>query len=851
MNGQTRWLLIAASCVSAFILLFTMNYKYIGSHSLISDLIRSRRADIRQFQTNSAQKQTLSSRNEINYARLLLADSVLSIIKNYYVDEERTGNEQLLESLLQYQKKNKALSVQTDGYQWMISHKKDDLTLEIPRRMPYDLLLHHILSFAHFLDNIDEPDQDDNIIGKIPEDSPGLLLTIKDLLSSLDAHSNLLSPEAYQELKQGTEGSFGGLGVLVGMRDDMLTVIKPLPSSPAEKVGIHQMDRILSINGLDTWGYSLSDLVEYMRGEPGSKVHLSLLRDGAQSVRKLNLRREIINVNSVNTSTIELPEGNILHITIESFTARTSDELKEALQQFNRSQSNTQTVGIILDMRSNPGGLLDQAISVADLFVENGVLVSTRGRMTESEHAHPIRYPWNESPMIVLLNNDSASASEIVAGALQDHNRATVIGQPSFGKGSVQTIFELPDNQALKLTIARYYTPSGQSIQNIGIQPDIWLQPLMKKNQNENLLGEYRYKNEGFLANHLQTPKKNIKKIEEKKQDRVKGYYLFETRSSEKSTISESQDTELNFSVKMMQAAAVAHSTKGSASLQRATYFRNLVSPTIIRETTKMSQSTKKYADQQFSLQWSENPTQKQADLEFYPELASLSTAHAGMVVELPVTIKNQSEFDAERISVFVRSPNPEIATSEELIGKIPARETWRGSVSFQIPPYWTGQSIPYETGLAFDAIAINSQTQSFRIQTPTIKRPDLKIEFSLVGEVGGKISGELEPRETAKLRLNIRNNSGIAARMLDIRLVNLAGKQLILMDKKKQVKYLAPFQKQQIHFALKASDTVIDSKMGLGLYIESKDLVLPVRKKADIHSVPGQTQEQHGRTYP
>jgi len=385
--------------------------------------------------------------------RRLLVDSVLAIIQAYYVDSERVSHKPLLEitgkQLVTYFPE---LTLEQSDSLIRILFEQE-LVLEVRSAgVSYHYLLTAVLTL---IEAIDVLRQQSRI--HVSENSEGLsseAIVMNSLLSSLDAHSSLLTSDEYRELRQGTSGEFGGLGILVAMRESILTVVKPLPRSPAMRAGIRENDRIIRIDGNETFGYSLDELVEHMRGPPGSEVELLILRPGNSFPITLMLRRERINVDSVTLVKHRTRKANIAQIKIESFASRTSQEVATAIEDAQKAFAG-KLDGIVLDMRSNPGGLLDQAVKVADIFLSEGTIVATKGRRTEVEVAIE-NYLSVGVPIVALINNETASASEIVAGALQDHNKAIVIGQPSFGKGSVQTIFELPGEQALKLTVARW-----------------------------------------------------------------------------------------------------------------------------------------------------------------------------------------------------------------------------------------------------------------------------------------------------------------------------------------------------------------------------------------------------------
>jgi len=350
----------------------------------------------------------------------------------------------------------------------------------------------------HFVENnyVDEVKNKDLIHG-----------AIKGMLETLDPHSNFLPPDVFKDMKIDTSGKFGGLGIEIGMKDNLLTVISPIEDTPAWKAGLKPNDRIVKIDKESTKGMSLVEAVSKMRGKPRTDVILSVYREGFDKIREIKITREIIKIQSVKSEPVEPEYG---YVRLSSFNESAAADVKKAIDNLNKKKK---LRGLVFDMRMNPGGLLDQAVEVASLFYEDGVVVSTIGRnrdQKEVKHAHK-NAAFKELPVAILVNSSTASAAEIVAGALQDHHRAIVMGQPTFGKGSVQTVIELPHDMGLKLTIARYYTPSGRSIQEKGVQPDIILDEFDPK-----LLAKARLKTEAFRERDLKGHMANTdKKAEE------------------------------------------------------------------------------------------------------------------------------------------------------------------------------------------------------------------------------------------------------------------------------------------------------------------------------------------------
>lgn len=333
----------------------------------------------------------------------------------------------------------------------------------LPNKSP--LPLDELRTFAEVMDRIKaayvEPVDDKTLLEN----------AIKGMLSNLDPHSAYLEPEAFQELQESTSGEFGGLGIEVGMEDGFVKVVSPIDDTPASKAGIEAGDLIIKIDGQPTKGLSMMEAVDKMRGKAGSKIKLTLVREGGRPF-DVELTRAVIKVRSVKSQLMEPGYG---YLRITQFQINTGSEVGKALANLKKENDGKKLRGLVLDLRNNPGGVLQAAVEVTDHFLTKGLIVYTKGRIANSE----LRFsadPADASegvPLVVLINGGSASASEIVAGALQDHKRGVVMGTESFGKGSVQTVLPLNNDRALKITTALYYTPNGRSIQAQGIVPDI------------------------------------------------------------------------------------------------------------------------------------------------------------------------------------------------------------------------------------------------------------------------------------------------------------------------------------------------------------------------------------------
>jgi carboxyl-terminal processing protease len=336
---------------------------------------------------------------------------------------------------------------------------------------------------------------------------------IRGMLSGLDPHSAYLDAEQFKELQVGTTGQFGGLGIEVGMEDGFVKVIAPIDDTPAQRAGIKAGDLVIRLNDTPVKGMTLNDAVKIMRGKPGTDIELTIVREGLDKPLQFKLTRDIIKVKSVKSRTLAPGYG---YVRISQFQSKTADNMLEAIEKLKKENGGT-LKGLVLDLRNDPGGVLNGAVAVSDAFLNSGLIVYTEGRIEDSSlrfNATPGDV-LKGAPMVVLVNQGSASASEIVAGALQDHKRAIIMGEQTFGKGSVQTILPLSGGTALKLTTARYYTPSGRSIQAEGITPDIALQPLKVAEVEKNI----EPLKEADLTRHLQNGNGGTSKPDEKAGD--------------------------------------------------------------------------------------------------------------------------------------------------------------------------------------------------------------------------------------------------------------------------------------------------------------------------------------------
>ncbi len=400
------------------------------------------------------------------------------------------------------------------------------------------------IKFTRILNAIDQQYVDDLNTSDLVDKA------LKGLLTNLDAHSSFMDKKSFKELNVQTSGEFGGLGISVGMKDGVLTVIAPLVGTPADKAGVKAGDIILKIDDKATLGMTIDECVAIMRGKPKTDIILTVVRKGESKPLAIKITRDIIQIQSVYAKKIG---DDILYIHVTSFDQKVAKDVKEAISK------DANRTGIILDLRNNPGGLLDQAVGLTDLFVDKGVIVSQKGRK-ESENiefkAHA-KDTDTETPIVVIVNGGSASASEIVSGALQDVRRAIVVGEKTFGKGSVQVVMPVGDGEALRLTVARYYLPSGRTIQAEGVTPDIIVHPgkVARDNNNSFMIKERELKK--HLEKELEKVNGDEKKKNEKKTDTEE--------DQNKTILTEDQiynDAQLKSSIDILKALMITSQTK-------------------------------------------------------------------------------------------------------------------------------------------------------------------------------------------------------------------------------------------------------------------------------------------------
>lgn len=733
---------------------------------------------------------------------LVLVEMSLSLIRNYYVDAKEFEFGKLILTTLENMKNDGDLNYKIQGGKIEIFDEVSKR--EIQRVWENDELgrVATIFTIAKFLYET----------RKFHEQEEAVFQTLSAVVSSLDPYSRLLSEDDYKELKEGTEGEFGGLGIMVGLRKNLLTVIKLIPHSPAARAGIRANDQIISVNGQSTFGASLEDLLKIMRGVPGTSAKLTFLREGAKFPFELSINRELVHIDPVSIKHIKTPKNNnVLMVKLDTFSLKSYDRMRHEIEHDLLSKSDHSDDGIILDLRSNPGGLLDQAVKISKLLLKEGSIVTVKGRETETEYANHENLKINH-PIVVLIDEDSASASEILAGALKDQDRALIIGQPSYGKGTVQTIFELPNSKALKLTIARYLTPSGTSIQGVGVLPDIWLHPIFKRGLNYNLLGHYRYRlDEPFIG--FNPPKASI----HGNSKLLTGYYLKETESH-----AENKEREIELALHIFD------DYKNAQGKERD-QFR---SSSLIAKLRSEIESKIGNWDVEASEYLKAKRVNWMGKKQTLPSALTLRNLEVdlpkktfpGSKVSIRVQIQNGGNKQVPRSSLFIRAPHREMDTTEKLVGLIPENYSIEDGIEFIIPSSWLAGKVQFQIGLAVDGVELGNSIQEFTVNLLRRTEPilNVKTHFPAVLQAG----------KTENLEISVENDSDFDVHIDKIRVTNLSGEQLEVKEKEKLIgTNIVAHGEAKMNVQIAATKNIFSNQLALGLSVESLELKKTLNK--------------------
>lgn len=662
---------------------------------------------------------------------------------------------------------------------------------------------------------------------------------INGMLTQLDPHSIILPPKEFDEFKIGTTGKFGGLGMVVGLRDGVLAVISPIDGTPAARAGMKAGDKITEIDGESTVNMNLTESVGKLRGDPGTTVTLSVLTEKAAQSRLVTLKREIIVIPTVESASLD---GDFGYIKIRNFQDDTSQCLNDHLKRLKSSDENLK--GLIIDLRNNSGGLLDQAIEVADKFLERGAIVITVGPSGHPREVAEARKSDTDEalyPIVVLVDAGSASGAEIVAGALKENDRAVIVGDRSFGKGSVQQLIELMDGSALKLTIAKYLTPLSTDIQSVGITPDIKLVPVTVAKDHINLFRGIVALREEDLKQHLDEHRKDEAPFATLK------YYL-ETKEKEKDKENnkpEEPEEEPEDPYKLPDFNTDFHILFAKQLLtkapvwQRDAFLQN--SSPVIEETTRNEEKKIAQALQKLDIDWSSGASagKIKTNISFSTTPAN-GRVKAGEKVTLTVTAANIGEAPLYQLRGISSSKNGLFDKLEFILGKIEAGSTKSYSTTVEIPR----SALDREDAVAIKFEELNQRNPkdiTLNIVTEALPRPLFAYSYQILDDVKGSSKnngdGLVQRGEDIEVLVSVKNIGEGAAEKNVISVRDLSNKEIFVKNGRAEIGTLNPGERKEAILSFSIKETVsldkfsmdmIISDMVFGTFLTSK-LTFPV----------------------
>ncbi len=589
---------------------------------------------------------------------------------------------------------------------------------------------------------------------------------INGMVRVLDPHSGLLTPTHYREMQTQTGGEFGGLGIVISIQDDQLTVISPIDGTPAAREGIQAQDRITRIGEESTVNMNLNEAVNRLRGEPGTTIDIWVERDGWSEPRQFTVERDIIEIESVESEPLA---DKIGYLRVNNFQANTYSDMREHLAELRETMGGID--GLILDMRGNPGGLLEQSIRISDIFLEEGTIVSTVGhgdRLRETREASASNTEPGY-PMVVLVNEGSASASEIVAGALQQNDRAIVVGDITFGKGTVQILYEFPDDSALKMTVAQYLTPDGTSIQNKGIVPDLQAIPVQVESGAVRLFRSQLMQRERDIETSLENP--STRPDDEGPLRHIR--YLDSDAFDEDAEPRDPNEFEMDFEITMssrLLKAAMEHN-------RRSGMLETLQDD--LEEIFETEMESIKEGLSQLDIDWSQGSTPADPSYELNVESSAHGEAvSAGESVEITASLTNRGSEPMYRAKALTRSDSPQLRHREFIFGRVDPGETKSWTVEVDIPQDARDRHDRIKFTVSDDTEELGDDYH-YDLRIEGRARPHYAFSYEVVGD--DIHDGMLRADEQARLRVHVMNRGEVAGENATVYLKNKTGEEIYL----------------------------------------------------------------------
>jgi carboxyl-terminal processing protease len=782
--------------------------------------------------------------------RLEAVNETLKMIRDKYVDPDRVKPKDMLLSALNYVQRDVAqvIVLADDPNEVTVRIENDEKKFRVDNvQGPWDVSARLREVFAFLQKHLRGTEVDLREVE---------YAACNGMLHTLDPHSVFMSPDAYKEMNLSTSGAFGGLGIVISIRDQMLTVINPMPDTPAGRAGIKKLDRIVKINNESTLNMPLDDAVRRLRGDPGTPVTVWVTREGEWSGAKpFNLTREVIKVKSVESRVLD---QGVVYVRLKHFQQTSSAELDAALDDARQKGA---IRGVVLDLRGNPGGLLDQAARIADKFLADGTIVSTVGA-SEGREEKRAKAPGTEPnyPVVVLVNGNSASASEIVAGALKNNDRAVIVGQQTFGKGSVQLVFPdvTAEKAALKLTIAQYLTPGDVSIQGVGVTPDIELAPMTVDDLEMDLVARKDGLRERDLAAHLS----NSRAAPAGKPSEVVRYDL---TSAEREAIrdrgSEFDDDNFQVDFPIRFGKDLVLRLPQGKRMDQVRASRDFVEQVRKEELAKVSAELSK-----LGVDWSDAPADpavvpvaatKDVDVKIETDRAN-NEVTAGEPMELKVTVTNNGKQPIFRLRGTTESDNPYFDNKELAFGKIAPGQ----SRTAKVPLGWcdvegrkVGSTKPKDKNAKRTCkIPMDALTRSDGLKVkfdaagggepapveirPTIhalERPMFEYSYQIADDRGGNGDGRIQKGEQVTMYLTVKNGGKGRSFETQANISNLSGDGLFLHAGRFDISNMMPGDVRRVAFTFDVQQQLTDNEATISLSVGDRDLREYVTEKVKI----------------
>lgn len=724
--------------------------------------------------------------------RTKILSPVSRYVNKYYVDKHRVDARQMLEKGL-----------------LKLERIIDELLIEFPKDNNKNYFVIHIsgkiksFDFSYLNKMGDLTEIYDEVFQFIslnytPTDSSMLDIeyaVVDEMLKTLDSNSGIITPRVYKEFMIETEGSFGGLGIVIGIREGELTVISPIEGTPAYKVGIKPKDKIVQIEDGSTVNMSLLEAVSKLRGKKGTKVTIYILREGLTQPKKYIIKRDTINIESVDAFALE---NNVIYLRIRDFQKNTLSSIEEQLNDLTGNNMNSLN-GIILDLRGNPGGLLDQAQKISDLFLQQGTIVTTKIGSSEKSYKANSRGINYRGKLVVLVNAGSASASEIVAAALKNNDRAIIIGQTTFGKGSVQQIFNLKQGAALKLTIANYLTPGDISIQDIGITPDISLKPA-KISADKIILNSYRDKSKKSSGQtQTEDPVYTLRYLENEVQT--------EDELPEEAFNKEQIKKNLENDYAVILSKNIIESISNTIRVLNLNNLKDKIKNYSVIEDQKIAEKLNT-----LGIDWSlENLSNENNNL-LVRVIKNKTVVNAGEKLDITVEAINSGEQPIYRLKAKTESENPALSGKEFIFGRILSSEKNSWTNQFEIPKWFSSRNDEVILKFYDHKNDLIKETK-FDIVIKGLQRPIFAYSFELIDdgryETRGNGNGIPEQNELLGLKVNIKNIGKGNSEKTTILLKHKKDSNIFLKKGRLNIENLNPGDEQHITFLFSLNEPV------------------------------------------